>query len=151
MNVAVVDSGGNLVAFQRMDDAMLASIKIAEHEAGAAAMFRRETKVFENAIQLNSFNYLMTLEGSIAPRGGIPLIEEGKLIGAIGCSGGDRLTGKPLRLREKEWSAVPLENLEVSERMGIILSIRILLRCSLFLRHCLALCLPCSVLGRCLR
>jgi glc operon protein GlcG len=102
MNVAVVDSGGNLVAFQRMDDAMLASIKIAEHEAGAAAMFRRETKVFENAIQLNSFNYLMTLDGFIASRGGIPLIEEGKLIGAIGCSGGYRLTGKPLRLREKE-------------------------------------------------
>lgn len=88
MNVAVVDSGGNLVAFQRMDGAMLASIQIAEHKARAAAMFRRETKVFENAIQVNNFNYLMTLNGMIASRGGIPLIEEGKLIGAIGCSGG---------------------------------------------------------------
>ena len=88
MNVAVVDPGGNLVAFQRMDGAMLASIQIAEHKARAAAMFRRETKVFEDAIQLNSFNYLMTLDGVIASRGGIPLIEEGKLIGAIGCSGG---------------------------------------------------------------
>jgi glc operon protein GlcG len=88
MNVAVVDSGGNLVAFQRMDGAMLASIQIAEHKARAAAVFRRETKVFENAIQVNSFNYLMTLDGFIASRGGIPLIEEGKLIGAIGCSGG---------------------------------------------------------------
>jgi glc operon protein GlcG len=88
INVAVVDSGGNLVAFQRMDGAMLASIQIAEHKARAAAMFRRETKVFENAIQVNGFNYLMTLDGFIASRGGIPLIEEGKLIGAIGCSGG---------------------------------------------------------------
>jgi glc operon protein GlcG len=88
MNVAVVDSGGNLVAFQRMDGAMLASIQIAEHKARAAAMFRRETKVFENAIQVNGFNYLMTLDGFIASRGGIPLIERGKLIGAIGCSGG---------------------------------------------------------------
>jgi glc operon protein GlcG len=88
MNVAVVDSGGNLVAFQRMDGAMLASIQIAEHKARAAAIFRRETKVFENAIQVNGFNYLMTLDGFIASRGGIPLIEEGKLIGAIGCSGG---------------------------------------------------------------
>ncbi len=44
MNVAVVDSGGNLVAFQRMDGAMLASIQIAEHKARAAATFRRETK-----------------------------------------------------------------------------------------------------------
>jgi len=48
------------------------------------------------------------------------------------------------------FSPVPLENLELSERMGIILSILILLRCSFFLRHSLALCLQCSVLGRCL-
>src|SRR3984957_11687172 len=48
MNVAVADSGGNLVAFQRMDGAMLASIQIAEHKARAAATFRRETKVFED-------------------------------------------------------------------------------------------------------
>jgi glc operon protein GlcG len=88
MNVAVVDSGGNLVAFQRMDGAMLASIQIAEHKARAAAIFRRETKVFENAIQVYNFNYLTTLDGFIASRGGIPLIDEGKLIGAIGCSGG---------------------------------------------------------------
>lgn len=88
MNVAVVDSGGNLVAFQRMDGAMLASIQIAEHKARAAAIFRRETKVFENAIQVNNFTYLMTLDGFIASRGGLPLIEAGKLIGAIGCSGG---------------------------------------------------------------
>jgi glc operon protein GlcG len=88
MNVAVVDSGGNLVAFQRMDGAMLASIQIAEHKARAAVNFRRETKVFENAIQVNGFNYLMTLDGFIASRGGIPFIENGKLIGAIGCSGG---------------------------------------------------------------
>ena len=88
MNVAVVDSGGNLVAFQRMDGAMLASIQIAEHKARAAATFRRETKAFENGIQLNNLNYLMTLDGVVASRGGIPLIENGKLIGAIGCSGG---------------------------------------------------------------
>ena len=52
MNVAVVDSGGNLVAFQRMDGAMLASIQIAEHKARAAATFRRPTKVFEDGIHL---------------------------------------------------------------------------------------------------
>jgi len=88
MNVAVVDSGGNLVAFQRMDGAQLASIQIAVHKARAAATFRRETKAFENAIQLNNLNYLMTLDGIVASRGGIPLIEQGKIIGAIGCSGG---------------------------------------------------------------
>lgn len=86
--VSVVDSGGNLVALQRMDGAQLASIPISEHKARAAANFRRETKVFENGIQLNSLNYLITLDGVVASRGGIPLVEGGKLIGAIGCSGG---------------------------------------------------------------
>jgi glc operon protein GlcG len=88
MNVAVADSGGNLVAFQRMDGAMLASIPIAQHKARAAATFRRETKVFEDGIQLMHLNYLLAFDGIIASRGGIPLIEQGKIIGAIGCSGG---------------------------------------------------------------
>jgi glc operon protein GlcG len=88
MNIAVADSGGNLVAFQRMDGAMLASIQIAEHKARAAATFRRETKVFEDGIQLMHLNYLLAFDGVIASRGGIPLIAQGKIIGAIGCSGG---------------------------------------------------------------
>jgi glc operon protein GlcG len=88
MNVAVVDSGGNLVAFARMDGAMLASIQIAEHKARAAATFRRETKVFEDGVQLMQLNYLLAFDGIIASRGGIPLIEQGVIIGAIGCSGG---------------------------------------------------------------
>jgi len=87
LNVAVVDSGGNLVAFERMDGALLASIQIAEHKARAAATFRRETKAWENAIQLNGYQYVMTLDGVIASRGGIPLLDGGRLIGAIGCSG----------------------------------------------------------------
>ena len=88
LNIAVVDSGGNLVAFQRMDGAQLASIPISEHKARAAVTFRRETKVWENAIQTNGAHYVMTLDGMIGSRGGIPLIEGGKLVGAIGCSGG---------------------------------------------------------------
>ena len=87
LNVAVVDSGGNLVAFQRMDGSQLASIQISEHKARASANFRRETKVFESGIQGGN-NYLITLDGVIGSRGGIPLVEGGKLIGAIGCSGG---------------------------------------------------------------
>jgi glc operon protein GlcG len=88
MNVAVVDSGGHLVAFQRMDGAMLASIQIAEHKARAGATFRRETKLFEDGIQLMHLNYLLAFDGMIASRGGIPLIQDGMIIGAIGCSGG---------------------------------------------------------------
>jgi glc operon protein GlcG len=77
MNVAMVDSGGNLVAFQRMDGAMLASIQIAEHKARAAATFRRETEVFEDGINLIHLNYLLAFDGVIASRGGIPLIDQG--------------------------------------------------------------------------
>ncbi len=88
MNVAVADSGGNLVAFQRMDGAMLASIKIAEHKARAAVIFRRPTKVFEDGVQLMHLTYLLAFDGIIASRGGIPLIDGGVIIGAIGCSGG---------------------------------------------------------------
>ena len=88
MNVAVADSGGNLVAFQRMDGAMLASIQISEHKARAAATFRRPTKVFEDGVQLMHLNYLLAFDGIIASRGGIPLIDQGDIIGAIGCSGG---------------------------------------------------------------
>ena len=88
MNLAVADSGGNLVAFQRMDGAMLAAIQIAEHKARAAVTFRRPTKIFEDGIQLMQLNYLLAFDGVIASRGGIPLIDHGLIIGAIGCSGG---------------------------------------------------------------
>jgi uncharacterized protein GlcG (DUF336 family) len=85
---AVVDWGGNLVAFARMDGAQLASIAIAEHKARTAARYRRPTVAFENAVQKFGFNYILTLDDAIASRGGIPLVEGGKIIGAIGCSGG---------------------------------------------------------------
>jgi glc operon protein GlcG len=88
MNVAVVDINGDLVAFARMDGAQLASIKISEHKARTAARYRRPTVAFENAVQKFGFNYILTLDDVIASRGGIPLVEGGKIIGAIGCSGG---------------------------------------------------------------
>jgi glc operon protein GlcG len=85
---AVVDPGGNLVAFARMDGAQLASIAISEHKARTAARYRRPTRAFEDAVQKFGFNYVLTLDDVIASRGGIPLVENGKIIGAIGCSGG---------------------------------------------------------------
>ncbi len=85
---AVVDVNGDLVAFARMDGAQLASIAIAEHKARTAARYRRPTLVFENAVQKFGFNYILTLDDVIASRGGIPLVQDGKIIGAVGCSGG---------------------------------------------------------------
>jgi uncharacterized protein GlcG (DUF336 family) len=87
MNVAVYDSGANLVAFERMDGAQLASISISQHKAKAAVEYRRETKVFENAIE-HGFPYVTTLDGMIGSRGGFPIVRDGKVIGGLGCSGG---------------------------------------------------------------
>jgi uncharacterized protein GlcG (DUF336 family) len=88
MNVAVVDSGANLVAFGRMDGSQLASITLSEHKARAAVKFRRPTRIFEDGVQVKDLKYIMGLDDVITSRGGIPLVEDGKIIGAVGCSGG---------------------------------------------------------------
>jgi uncharacterized protein GlcG (DUF336 family) len=87
--VAVTSNGGYLVHFSRMDGTEFASINIAIHKARAAATFRRPTKVFADAIAANPGNVaLLTLDGVIAHEGGIPITNaDGKIIGAIGCSG----------------------------------------------------------------
>ena len=87
MNIAVVDPNGELVAFERMDGAQIASVAISQHKARTAATYRRETMVFEQGVQTGNV-YLLTLDGVIASRGGFPLVSGGKIIGAIGCSGG---------------------------------------------------------------
>ena len=87
LNVAMVDSGANLVAFARMDGAQIGSIAISEHKARAAAKYRRDTKAFEAGVQAGN-NYLLTLDDVIASRGGILIQQNGQIIGAIGCSGG---------------------------------------------------------------
>jgi len=86
LNIAVVDSGGNLVAFARMDGAQIGSIAISEHKARTSVKYRRPTRAFEDAIQ-RGYVFITTLDDIIGSRGGIPLVEDGKLIGAIGCSG----------------------------------------------------------------
>ena len=88
MNITVVDPNGDLVAFARMDGAQLASIAISQHKARTAARYRRPTMRSRMAVQKFGFNYILTLDDVIASRGGIPLVEGGKIIGAVGCSGG---------------------------------------------------------------
>jgi glc operon protein GlcG len=88
MNIAVVDTHGDLVHLSRMDGAQLASIGISQGKARTAARFRRETRTFYNAFE-TGHPYVATLDPTLtASPGGWPLIESGKLIGAIGCSGG---------------------------------------------------------------
>ena len=88
MNIAVVDTNGELVYFLRMDGAQIASVAIAEGKAHTAARYRRPTQIFYNAFEAGH-GYIATLDpGLVASPGGFPLLENGKLIGAIGCSGG---------------------------------------------------------------
>jgi uncharacterized protein GlcG (DUF336 family) len=88
MAIAVVSNGGHLVHFSKMDQTQFGSIKIAIHKATAAAHFRRPTKAFEDRIAQGGAGLaVMTLDGIIASEGGIPLMRDGKIIGAIGCSG----------------------------------------------------------------
>ncbi|HZQ73962.1 MAG TPA: heme-binding protein [Burkholderiales bacterium] len=89
MCIAVVGPTGDLVYFEKMDDCQYASIKIAQHKARTAAIYRRPTLVFERLIGKGAFfNYLPTLDDVIASRGGNPIVVGGKIIGAIGVSGG---------------------------------------------------------------
>jgi glc operon protein GlcG len=87
--VAIVDTHGDLVYFERQDNCQFASIEISQHKARTAARYRRPTVVFERLLGKGPFfSYLPTLDDVIASRGGNPLIVGGKLIGAIGVSGG---------------------------------------------------------------
>ena len=89
MCIAVVTPSGDLVYFVKMDDCQYASIDIAQHKAKAAATFRRPTVVFERLLGRGPFfSYLTTLDGMIGSRGGNPIVVNGKIIGAIGVSGG---------------------------------------------------------------
>jgi glc operon protein GlcG len=89
MCVSVVDPHGDLVYFERDDNCQFASISISQHKARTAARYRRPTVVFERLLGKGPFfGYLATLDDVIASRGGNPLVVGGKVVGAIGVSGG---------------------------------------------------------------
>jgi uncharacterized protein GlcG (DUF336 family) len=89
MAVAVVDTGGYLVYFERMPDTQLGSVEVSQEKAKTAALFRRATKSFQDTVAGGGEGLrILRLTGAIPVEGGIPLIVDGKLIGAIGASGG---------------------------------------------------------------
>lgn len=87
--ITVVDPHGDLVYFYKMDGTQIASVAISQNKARTAARYRRPTEAFFNAMQTTAGAYIATLDSPspTASPGGIPLIEGGKIIGAIGCSG----------------------------------------------------------------
>ena len=87
MVITVVDDGGNVVYLARMDETQIGSIEVAIEKAKSAVNFKRPTKAFEDIV-VGGRNTVLKLPGSLPVEGGIPLMVEGKLIGAIGVSGG---------------------------------------------------------------
>jgi glc operon protein GlcG len=86
--VAIVEPSGDLVYFERMDNTQYASTKIAQDRARASALFRRPTKSFADRVAQQNDLSVLSLAGSSWSEGGVPIIVDGKLIGAIGTSGG---------------------------------------------------------------
>ncbi|HEY4408228.1 MAG TPA: heme-binding protein [Xanthobacteraceae bacterium] len=87
--IAIVDTGGHLVYFEKMQDTQTGSVELAIEKARTAALFRRPTKVFEDGVAAGGEGLrLLRLTGAIPIDGGIPIVVDGKLIGAIGVSGG---------------------------------------------------------------
>lgn len=84
--IVVADTGGQLVYLERFDVVQWGSNDVAIHKAKASVMYKRSTLALENAVKAN-VTYL-TLDGVSAIEGGVPIIEGGKIIGAIGVSGG---------------------------------------------------------------
>ena len=86
--VAIVDPGGNLVYYEKMDNTQLGSANVAIDKARSAALFKRPTKAFQDALAAGGDSVrILRLQGAVPVEGGIPLVVEGKIVGAIGVSG----------------------------------------------------------------
>jgi glc operon protein GlcG len=86
VTIAVLDDGGNLLFLQRLDDAPLGSIAVAQEKARTALMFKRPTKAIEEIVAGGRI-VMLTLPGATPIEGGLPLLNKGQIIGAIGVSG----------------------------------------------------------------
>lgn len=86
--IAIVDNHGLLLLFQRLPKTQHGSVEVAIEKARTAALFRRETKVFEDQIAQGGVNLkLLRLPGALPMEGGLPIIVDGKVVGGIGVSG----------------------------------------------------------------
>lgn len=86
--IAIVDTHGLLVMFQRLSGTQHGSVQVALEKASTAAMFRRESKAFQDLIAEGGANLkLLRLPGGLPMEGGLPIIVDGKVVGGIGVSG----------------------------------------------------------------
>jgi glc operon protein GlcG len=94
VNIAVVDNGGNLVAFERMDGAFLAGVDLSLGKARSALRFEEPTAKIEATI--HDGRYALITAGAVEMQGGIPIMHGGEIVGAIGVSGADASTDVPI-------------------------------------------------------
>src|SRR5262245_17668958 len=87
MYITIVDDGGIPVYIQRMDDTQIGSFEVSIEKAQSAVKFKRPTKAFEDAVA-GGRTAVLKLPGAIPVEGGVPLMADGKVVGAIGVSGG---------------------------------------------------------------
>jgi len=86
--VAIVDPAGNLIYYEKMDNTQLGSANVAIDKARSAALFKRPTKAFQDALAAGGDSIrLLRIQGVVPVEGGIPLVADGKIVGAIGVSG----------------------------------------------------------------
>jgi glc operon protein GlcG len=89
MVVAVVDSAGDLVYFERMDGAQAGSTDVAVDKARSSARFKRPTKAFQDMLATGGEGLrVLAIGGAVPVEGGVPIVIDGKIVGAIGVSGG---------------------------------------------------------------
>ena len=84
--IAIVDTGGHLVYFEKLDDTQIASVEVAIAKARSANNYKRETRIFQDGVAAGR-TALLGLAGAVPLEGGIPLVKDGRIIGAIGVSG----------------------------------------------------------------
>ena len=85
--VTILGPAGELLMFVRMDNAPLVSTEISRAKAYAAVAYKRSTKTFRKAVESGS-TYVLGMPGTIPSEGGLPIVSDGKIIGAVGVSGG---------------------------------------------------------------
>jgi len=89
MAIAITDTGGNLVYFEKMDGTQTGSVRVAIGKSRSAVLFKRPTKALQDTVAAGGEGLrMLRLEGAVPIEGGLPLLMDGKIIGAIGVSGG---------------------------------------------------------------